>query len=64
MLTADRAAAHLGVATRTVYHATLYRGLPVHRVGRALLFAPGELDAWRAEHPARHRSLTGVSTPA
>jgi excisionase family DNA binding protein len=39
-------AAHLGVATDTVYRWIDNKGLPAHRVGRLWKFKLSEVDAW------------------
>ncbi|MEQ8820772.1 MAG: helix-turn-helix domain-containing protein [Sumerlaeia bacterium] len=45
-LTVPEAAAHLGIATDTVYAWIHQRGLPAHRVGRLWRLDPDEIDAW------------------
>lgn len=60
-LTSDEAAAHLGIARRTLYNLANTRPdfpKPV-KPGRDLWWNPAELDAWRAKHPARRKRATG-----
>jgi prophage regulatory protein len=57
-LTSDEAAAYLGITRRTLWN--LMRrpdgGFPQPRkVGRTLLWRTTQLDAWRAQHPARRK---------
>jgi excisionase family DNA binding protein len=42
----DETAAHLGVATDTIYRWIDKRGLPAHRIGRLWKCKIAEVDAW------------------
>ncbi len=57
-MTSDEAAAHLGVARRTLYNlAAKSDGFPEPtRVGRTLMWPVAGLDDWRKTHPARRRA--------
>lgn len=54
---ADQVAVRLGVSRQSVYN--LVNRSPDFpkptKVGRASLWLPEDVDAWRADHPARHR---------
>lgn len=56
-LTSDAAAAHLGIARRTLYNLAAHSdGFPEPvRVGRTLLWLTTGLDTWRTAHPARRK---------
>lgn len=60
LLTTEQAAKRLGIKVESVYtFARRLDGFPEPiRIGRTLLWPEGELDAWRAAHPARHRGST------
>jgi len=56
-------AAHLGVATDTVYRWIDNKGLPAHRVGRLWKCKLPEVDAWvRAGGPAEPSGPTNRAT--
>ncbi|MEE1812626.1 helix-turn-helix transcriptional regulator [Streptomyces sp. BE133] len=57
-LTADEAAARLGINRQSLYNlANRAPDFPKPiKVGRTPLWPARELDAWRARHPARRRS--------
>jgi len=57
-LTSDEAAAHLGIARRTLYNLAATRDdFPAPtRIGRTPLWPTDGLDTWRAKHPARRRT--------
>jgi predicted DNA-binding transcriptional regulator AlpA len=61
-LTTTETASRLGVKVESVYtFARRLDGFPQPtRVGRTLLWPEAEVDAWRAEHPARKRGATGT----
>ncbi|MEN6533113.1 MAG: helix-turn-helix domain-containing protein [Bryobacteraceae bacterium] len=52
-------AAHLGVATDTVYRWIDNKGLPAHRVGRLWKFKLYEVDAWVRSGGADESGETG-----
>jgi predicted DNA-binding transcriptional regulator AlpA len=56
-LSTPETAERLGVKVESVYSfARRLEGFPQpKRVGRTLLWPEAEIDAWRAEHPARKR---------
>jgi predicted DNA-binding transcriptional regulator AlpA len=62
-LTADEAAAHLGVNRQTLYNLKGRPDFPdpIH-VGRTPLWPLASLDAWRAKHPARAKSRRDSSS--
>lgn len=57
-LTADQAAAHLGISTRTVYNlSSSSDDFPnATHVNRTPMWPVAGLDEWRANHPARQKS--------
>lgn len=59
-LSTEQAAQRLGIKVASVYtFATRLEGFPQPtRIGRTLLWPEAEIDAWRAEHPARKRGAT------
>ena len=71
-LTSAQAATHLGIAPSTLrVLARRSNGFPrPERVSNVLFWRVDELDAWRAEHPARRQAGTtsactsGASSPA
>ena len=50
MLTAREVAETLGVAPKTVLRWTSERGLPGYRIGRALRYREGDVEAWLRRH--------------
>jgi predicted DNA-binding transcriptional regulator AlpA len=65
-LTGREAADHLNISVRQVYNLNTADNdfpKPVY-VGRTPMWDPAELDAWRAEHPARERAPKPKETPA
>jgi predicted DNA-binding transcriptional regulator AlpA len=60
-LSTDEVAERLGIKVESVYtFARRLDGFPQPtKVGRTLLWPEGEIDAWRAKHPARRRSGPG-----
>lgn len=56
-LTSDQVAERLGINRQSVYNlANRVPDFPKPaKVGRASLWREAEIDAWRAEHPARTR---------
>lgn len=59
LLTADQAADRLGIRRQTFFNYVQRDAAfpkPKDKVGRTPLWDPAELDAWRAEHPARAKA--------
>ncbi len=55
-LTADAAAAHLGIARQTLYNLRGTADFPEPiKVGRTPLWKESALDGWRKKHPARRK---------
>jgi excisionase family DNA binding protein len=58
VLTADEAAALLGVSRRSVYNAVERGEVPSYKVGNLIRFRRSTLDAWRtAQENAAHAAL-------
>jgi predicted DNA-binding transcriptional regulator AlpA len=57
-LSTEQAAARLGIKVASVYtFASRLEGFPQPtRIGRTLLWPEAQIEAWRAEHPARKRT--------